>query len=66
MPAKSVAQRRLMAIAEHAPSKLNKKNKGVLRMSHQQLHEFADTKESNLPEHTAKKHAGGFKSLFQK
>ena len=50
MPAKSVAQREAMAIAEHAPSKLYKRNKGLLGMSHQQLHDFAATPEANLPE----------------
>ena len=39
-----------MAIAEHEPSKLNPANRGLLSMSHQQLHEFADTKEAGLPE----------------
>lgn len=39
-----------MAIAEHAPEKLNKANRGLLSMSHKQLHDFADTKESGLPE----------------
>ncbi len=44
MPAKSVAQRQAMAIAEHHPGKLYKKNRGLLKMSHQQLHDFASTK----------------------
>jgi uncharacterized protein YjiK len=44
MPAKSESQRRLMAIAEHNPSALYSKNKGVLNMSHSQLHDFASTK----------------------
>ena len=44
MPAKSEAQRRLMAIAEHNPSEVYAKNKGVLSMSHSQLHDFAATK----------------------
>ena len=55
MPAKSVAQRQAMAIAEHNPSKLNKKNKGMLDMTHDQLHDFADTSESGLPQHVGKK-----------
>lgn len=41
MPAVSEKQRRLMAIAEHAPGRLFKRNKGVANMSKQQLHEFA-------------------------
>jgi hypothetical protein len=44
MPAKSEKQRELMAIAEHHPEKIYKKNKGVTKMSHKQLHEFAATK----------------------
>jgi hypothetical protein len=49
MPAKSVAQRKAMAIAEHHPSKLNKDNSGLLQMSHSQLHDFASTSEKSLP-----------------
>lgn len=41
MPAKSEAQRRLMAMAEHNPSKVSEKNKAVLKMTHSQLHDFA-------------------------
>ena len=44
MPSKSIAQRELFAIAEHHPEKLNPANRGLLKLSHQQLHEFADTK----------------------
>lgn len=49
MPAKSKKQRIAMAIAEHQPSKLYKKNKGLLKMTKQQLHDFAKTKEKKLP-----------------
>lgn len=49
MPAKSKAQRIVMAIAEHDPDKLYARNKGLTKMSHKQLHEFADTPEKNLP-----------------
>ena len=38
-----------MAIAEHHPEKLHKQNRGLLEMTHQQLHEFADTPEKGLP-----------------
>ena len=48
MPAVSNKQRQMMAIAEHNPSKLYSKNKGVLKMSHSQLHDFAATKTSKL------------------
>ena len=44
MPAVSKAQRKLMAIAEHNPSSVSKKNRGVLKMSKSQLHDFAATK----------------------
>ena len=44
MPAESDKQRKLMAIAEHDPDKLYPQNRGVLSMSHQQLHDFASTK----------------------
>ena len=51
MPAVSKAQREAMAIAEHHPSELNKANRGMLKMSHQQLHDFASTKETHMPQH---------------
>lgn len=41
MPAKTEKQRRLMAIALHQPTKLHKKNRGVLKMSDRQLREFS-------------------------
>lgn len=41
MPAKTEKQRVAMAIAEHHPDKLYKKNRGMLKMSKDQLHEFA-------------------------
>lgn len=44
MPAVSEKQRKLMGLAEHHPSKLYPKNRGVLKMSHKQLHDFAATK----------------------
>lgn len=49
MPAVSQKQQEAMAIAEHNPSELNPANKGMLKMSHQQLHDFAATKRKNLP-----------------
>jgi len=57
MPAQSKARQEAMAIAEHSPGKLYAKNKGLLKMSHQQLHDFASTKRKNLPER--KKPLGG-------
>lgn len=50
MPAVSRKQRVAMAIAEHEPGKLNKRNRGLLSMSHSQLHDFASTPEKGLPE----------------
>lgn len=44
MPAVSEKQREAMAIAEHEPGKLYRKNRGMLKMSHRQLHDFASTK----------------------
>jgi len=55
MPAKSKKQQIAMAIAEHSPSKLYGRNKGMAKMSHKQLHEFAATKRKGLPEKAHKK-----------
>ena len=54
MPARSKAQQEVMAIAEHNPSKLYAKNRGLLKMSHQQLHDFAATSRKHLAEHIVK------------
>jgi hypothetical protein len=58
VPAVSQKQAIAMAIAEHSPEKLNSANKGLLKMSHQQLHDFAATPRRNLPV-TAPKHPLG-------
>jgi hypothetical protein len=50
MPSVSIVQREAMAIAEHDPEKLSRKNRGLLAMSHKQLHDFASTPEKGLPE----------------
>jgi hypothetical protein len=50
MPSLSKIQRRAMAIAEHAPGKLYKRNRGMLGMGQEQLHDFAATPEKDLPE----------------
>lgn len=55
MPARSQAQQQAMAIAEHDPDKLDSKNKGLLKMSHKQLHDFASTSNKGLPKRVAKK-----------
>jgi len=44
-----------MSIAEHSPSKLNPKNRGLLKMSHSQLHDFAATPRKGLPSYAGKK-----------
>lgn len=49
MPSTSQKQQIVMAIAEHDPAKLYKRNRGLLRMSHQQLHDFAATPRKGLP-----------------
>lgn len=49
MPAKSKDQATAMAIAEHAPGKLYARNRGLLKMTRSQLHEFAATKRKGLP-----------------
>ncbi len=43
MPSKSNAQRVAAAIAEHSPDKLYKRNRGLLKMTKGQLHEFASS-----------------------
>ena len=62
MPAVSIAQRKAMAIAEHEPGKLKKRNRGLLGMSHDQLHDFASTPEKGLPE---KKKGGVLRRLAE-
>ena len=59
MPAKSEAQRKLMAIAEHHPSELYKRNLGVLSMGKGSLSDFASTK-GKLP-----KRVGGLGDLVK-
>ena len=58
MPAVSQKQQMVMAIAEHQPSKLNAKNKGLLKMSHQQLHDFASTPRKGLPKKVSSRKVG--------
>ena len=60
MPSKSRAEQKMMAIAEHAPEKLYARNRGVLTMSRQQLHDFASGSMKGKPNHVknAKNHFG--------
>jgi len=46
-----------MGLAEHHPSEVYAKNRGVLQMTHSQLHDFASTKEKNLPHYVQTKQA---------
>jgi len=55
MPAKSRAQQQATAIAEHTPSKLYRRNKGLKSMPKKQLHDFAATKTKGLPKKVKKK-----------
>ena len=50
MPAKSIAQQKLMTIAKHKPSAVFPENKGVLGMSDKSLGDFASTKLKGLPQ----------------
>lgn len=43
-----------MAIAEHEPEKLYSKNRGLLKMTKGQLHDFAATKRKGLPKYAPK------------
>lgn len=49
MPAVSRAQQIAMAIAEHHPEKLYKRNRSMLSMTGQQLHDFASGSMSGKP-----------------
>ena len=44
MPSESRAQQQAMAIAEHDPKKLYKRNRAMKKMTRKQQHEFAATK----------------------
>ncbi len=50
MPAASIAQRRMFAIAEHHPGELYARNRGLAKLGKKTLHEFAATSERGLPE----------------
>lgn len=55
MPAKSVAQRRAIAIAEHHPEELYARNAGLAKMTKSQMHDFAAVKEKGMPMHVKSK-----------
>ena len=50
MPAKSITQQKLMAIAKHSPSKVLPENRAVLGMSKESLRDFASTSLKGLPQ----------------
>ena len=56
MPSVSQKQQMAMAIAEHSPGKLLKRNRGLLGMNRQQLHDFASTPRKDLPVRVGKLH----------
>jgi len=56
MPAKSISQRRAIAIALHHPEKLYKRNKELLDMSVKDAQDYASTSEKGLPKKRRKKH----------
>ena len=62
MPSVSKAQQIAMAIAEHNPSKLYARNKGLLKMSNKQLHEFSVGSEKGKPYKIGKKIAAARRS----
>lgn len=49
MPAKSANQSIVAAIEEHNPEKLYKRNRGMAKMSKEELHKYASTKRKGLP-----------------
>jgi hypothetical protein len=55
MPSESDVQQEATAIAERHPEKLYKRNRGMLKMSHKQLHDFAATSHKGLPKRVGKK-----------
>jgi hypothetical protein len=66
MPAESKAQRIAMAIAEHHPEELYERNKGLVDMTHKQLHEFASTSEKGLPQHVKHEYSGASYKMAHK
>jgi hypothetical protein len=59
MPSVSPEQRALFAIAEHEPWKLHKRNKHLATdMTKSQLHDFAATKDSEMPKKKSKYRMG--------
>jgi hypothetical protein len=60
VPAESERQRIAAAIAEHEPEKLYKRNKGMLSMTQEQLHDYASKKKKKSTQaDRLKKHLNG-------
>ena len=59
MPAKTEKQRKMMAIAEHNPGKLFKRNRSVLKMSRKELHKFASKTDKGFYAHMNLSKSGG-------
>jgi hypothetical protein len=57
MPSHSQVQQIAMAIAEHNPKKLYKRNRDLLKISKEKLSEFASTPRSGLVRRIAKRGA---------
>ncbi len=55
MPATSKIQRQAMAIAEHHPEKLYRRNRSLLGMTGEQLHDYAAIPEKGLPKRAKKR-----------
>jgi len=63
MPSKTEKQRVAMAIAQHQPDKLYKRNKGMLKMSKEQLSEFARKSTKGSPEFTDIEMCQGYRKI---
>lgn len=55
MPSKSKAQQRLFQMAEHHPSALPASAKGLAKLPHKTLHEFASGPMKGKPTHVSHK-----------
>ncbi len=55
MPSVSKDQQIATAIAEHEPEKLYARNRGLLKMSKSDRHDFASTKRKGLPKRVGSK-----------
>lgn len=63
MPSITEKQRVAMAIAEHEPDKLYKRNRGMLKMSHEQLSDFARKSTKGSPEFTTAELHQGYRKV---